>query len=248
MTILYSFSQATSVSFSSGTGYNISGSGGYYPNSRLLLGSDGNLYGTTAASSCGYGALYKISPQGRETVLHYFGDGTVSHDGKESPPGNAPTVTGENELIEGSDGNIYGTTSAGGAAGEGALFEMTTAGQIAILHSFADGSVVNDGTVPAAGVVQGADGSFYGTTSAGGSAGLGTVFKVANNLPAITSSLAVNGGVGVDFSYQIQATHSPISYAQTGLPAGLSLDTTTGLISRLAHDDRNLKRHANRDK
>jgi uncharacterized repeat protein (TIGR03803 family) len=230
VSILYSFSQATSVSFSSGTAYNVSGSGGYYPNSRLLLGSDGNLYGTTAASSCGYGAIYKISPHGQETVLHYFGDGTVSNDGKELPPGNAPTATGENELIEGSDGNIYGTTSAGGSAGEGVFFKMTTGGQITILHSFGDGSVINDGTVPVAGVTQGADGYFYGTTSAGGVAGLGTVFKFISNLSAITSSLAVNGAVGVDLSYQISATQAPTSYAQTGLPAGLSLDTTTGLI------------------
>ncbi len=230
VSILYSFSQATAVSYSSGAAYSISGSGGYDPNSRLLVGSDGNLYGTTASSSCGYGALYKISPQGRETVLHYFGDGTVTNDGKELPPGNTSTAAGENELIQGSDGNIYGTTSAGGAAGEGTFFEMTLAGQVTILHSFGDGSVTNDGAVPTAGVIQGQDGSFYGTTSAGGEIGLGTVFKESTNLPAITSGLAVNGAVGVDFTYQIRATLSPTSYAQTGLPPGLALDSTTGQI------------------
>jgi uncharacterized repeat protein (TIGR03803 family) len=222
--ILYSFAQPTSFAFSSGSvDLPASGPGGYYPNSRLILGSDGNLYGTTTASGFGYGTVFKITPQGQESVLHYFGDGTVSSDGREGSEG-------ENPLLQGSDGNFYGTTAAGGSAGKGALFEVTPSGQTTLLHSFGDGTVTNDGITPEAGIIQGSDGAIYGTTSSGGSAGLGTIFKVVSALPEIASSLSVYGAVGVDFSYQTVATQTPTSYSASGLPTGLSIDDITGQI------------------
>ena len=72
------------------------------------------------------------------------------------------------KLAFGSDGNIYGSTDFGGTANEGTLFKLTKTGVETILHEFGDGSVMNDGSDPVAGLVLGNDGNFYGTTYNGG--------------------------------------------------------------------------------
>jgi uncharacterized repeat protein (TIGR03803 family) len=82
-------------------------------------------------------------------------------------------------LIQGTDGNFYGTTFGGGAnnnceGGCGTVFEITPEGTLTTLHSF-DGP---DGDRPSAGLVQATDGNFYGTTFEGGAHGDGTVFKI----------------------------------------------------------------------
>ncbi len=78
-------------------------------------------------------------------------------------------------LVQGSDGNFYGTTITGGANSEGTVFKITPGGTLTTLHSFAAGS---DGAAPEAGLVQGSDGNFYGTTYYGGVYNAGTVFEI----------------------------------------------------------------------
>ncbi|MGO8671071.1 MAG: choice-of-anchor tandem repeat GloVer-containing protein, partial [Capsulimonadaceae bacterium] len=142
---------------------------GAIPEAGLIQGSDGNFYGTTwFGGSSAYGVAFRMAPSGAMTILHSFGDGSVSNDGGSPRAG----------LIQGSDGNFYGTTLAGGSAGWGTAFKMTPSGAVTILHSFLDGSVPNDGQDPNAGLIQGSDSNFYGTTSEGGSADAGTVFKM----------------------------------------------------------------------
>ena len=86
--------------------------------------------------------------------------------------------------MQGSDGDFYGTTSSGGTNGDnGTVFKITSAGALTSLYSFTGG---NDGGSPWAGLVQGSDGSLYGTTELGGSNSLGTVFKISTN-GALTS-------------------------------------------------------------
>ena len=75
-------------------------------------------------------------------------------------------------LVEGSDGSFYGITSAGGAAGYGAIFKFDAAGNLTLLHSFN----YSDGAYPHGTLIQASDGSFYGTTFNGG-ASYGTIFK-----------------------------------------------------------------------
>ena len=88
--------------------------------------------------------------------------------------GNTPYLMA---LIQGSDGNVYGTTQYGGTSNRGVVFKMTPGGVVTVLYSFSNGS---DGEYPAAGLVQGADGNFYGTTRTGGANnGAGTVFKIS---------------------------------------------------------------------
>ncbi len=96
------------------------------------------------------------------------------------------------ELVQGSDGNFYGTTAWGGASGNcsypdasgcGTVFKITPNGALYTLHSFNG----EDGAAPLAGLVQATDGNFYGTTNKGGASGncsypfasgCGTVFKI----------------------------------------------------------------------
>jgi uncharacterized repeat protein (TIGR03803 family) len=134
------------------------------PYTGLIQGSDGNFYGTTGAGGTSDdGTVFKITPSGTETVLHAFAnsgsDGEIPYAG----------------LIQGSDGNFYGTTYNGGAGGLGTVFKVTPSGTETVLYSFAGGS---DGEHPYAGVIQGSDGNFYGTTYQGGTSGFGTVFKL----------------------------------------------------------------------
>jgi uncharacterized repeat protein (TIGR03803 family) len=156
---------------------------GGFPQSALVQGSDGYFYGTTPAyGGGGYnsdGTVFKISANGALTSLHSF---TGGYDGGGPSAG----------LVQGSDGNFYGTTSGcyAGMALNGTVFKMSTNGALTTLYSFTGG---NDGANPYAGLVQGSDGSFYGTTYFGGTYGNGTVFKISTN-GVLTSLYSFSGG------------------------------------------------------
>src|SRR3569833_1707962 len=132
----------------------------------LSQGSDGNLYGVTFSGGSGYyGTIFKISKTGAYTILHNFAGGDT--DG--AYPQAAPILS--------NDGNIFGTTSSGGTANDGIVYQLTSGGTFNILHSFTGA----DGGAPRSQVVRTAQGTIYGTTFAGtGSANLGTFFKIAS--------------------------------------------------------------------
>ena len=104
----------------------------------------------------------------------------VSFDGSN---GSSPSFV---SLIQGTDGNLYGTTAYGGARGGGTVFGMTPSGTLTMLYSFCARTDCSDGRVPLAGVVLGTDGNFYGTTQAGGASHYGTVFKITPGGALIT--------------------------------------------------------------
>jgi uncharacterized repeat protein (TIGR03803 family) len=79
-------------------------------------------------------------------------------------------------LVQGTDGNLYGTTYNGGSKGLGTVFKITTAGVVKVIHSFAGGA--HDGENPTGGLTLGSDGNFYGTTQQGGTESQGVVFKI----------------------------------------------------------------------
>jgi uncharacterized repeat protein (TIGR03803 family) len=157
------------------------GSDGSGPQAGPIEGSDGNFYGTTAEGGAnGFGTVFRITSAGVETALHSFAGGS---DGSGPHAG----------LIEGSDGNFYGTTSAGGADNWGTVFRITPGGVETVLHSFAGGS---DGSQPLAGLIEGSDRNFYGTTSAGGADNWGTVFRITpDGVESVLHSFGSGSGV-----------------------------------------------------
>jgi uncharacterized repeat protein (TIGR03803 family) len=141
---------------------------GAAPVAPLIEGTDGSFYGTTNAGgnngdcgSGGCGVIFKLTPKGKATVLHNFG--------AEYYPV-AP-------LIEGNDGDFYGTAPYGGRSGNryGAVFKITPTGKYTVLHTFQGGG---DGIAPFAGVLKATDGNFYGVTAGGGASDGGTIYRV----------------------------------------------------------------------
>jgi uncharacterized repeat protein (TIGR03803 family) len=143
------------------------GMDGYSPLAGLVLDRKGNLYGTTfsgGGSGCGggCGTVFKLAPDGTETVLHRFDDS----DGA-NPRGG---------LVFDAKGNLYGTTTGGGAYGGGTVFKLTSSGgnwTETVLHSFG----WSDGAGPYGSLLR-KGGILYGTTSWGGANNRGTVFAL----------------------------------------------------------------------
>jgi uncharacterized repeat protein (TIGR03803 family) len=103
------------------------------------------------------------------------------------------------ELVIGSDGNFYGTTETGGASDNGTVFQMTPAGALATLVEFTGNGATNKGANSQAGLTRASDGSFYGTTNAGGASNLGTIFTMTpagalTTLVEFTGNGATNKG------------------------------------------------------
>ena len=144
------------------------------PIAGLVLGSDGSFYGTTTAGGTrNLGTIFKITPSGGLTTLYSFGG---------QPDGAYPYAV----LVQGSDGNFYGTTSSGGFSNQGTIFRITPGGSLTRLYSFCTLTDCADGYTPFSGLVQGSDGNFYGTTSNGGAENDGTVFRVTPSGGLIT--------------------------------------------------------------
>ena len=139
------------------------GSDGQSPNAGLVMDAAGNQYGTTpAGGTSNAGTIFKLNKRGTETVLYNFTGGA---------DGAHPFAP----LIMDAVGNLYGTTSGGGASGSGTVFKLNKYGKETVLHSFTG---TPDGGVPGAGLLMDASGNLYGTTYAGGTFNLGTIFKV----------------------------------------------------------------------
>lgn len=131
----------------------------------LVEGADGNFYGTTAGAGANWGTVFKVTREGVLTTLHTF---CV----QDCTDGAAPFAG----LVQGTDGNFYGTTWKGGAGGAGTVFKITPGGTLTTLHAFCLRNGCPDGSFPYAGLIQGADGNFYGTTTGG--LLTGTVFRI----------------------------------------------------------------------
>jgi len=159
----------------------------------LVQGTDGNFYGTSAEGGTGTfgggqagGSVFQITSTGTITTIYSFCSLSACADGQ-YPLG---------ALIQGTDGNFYGTTAYGGTgaacstspriSGCGTVFEITPGGTLTTLYNFCTLSGCPDGQFPAAGLILGSDGNFYGTTEEGGTASsaicsdyfCGTIFQI----------------------------------------------------------------------
>jgi uncharacterized repeat protein (TIGR03803 family) len=145
--------------------YAFSGTDGQNPETGAPVeAANGSYYGVTEQGGTNNGGTaYVIAPGAKLATLYNFGASSTDANTPSGP------------LIQGSDGNFYGTTSAGGTLGGGTVFRMTGTGQVTVLHSFPTNSK-KDGAYPMGGVVQANNGNFYGVTNAGGANNLGTVY------------------------------------------------------------------------
>jgi uncharacterized repeat protein (TIGR03803 family) len=178
------------------------GSDGADPLAGFTIDVAGNLYGTASSGgSSGAGVVFKLKTSGQETVLHNF-------------TGGADGANPQASLILDKAGNLYGTTNAGGISNAGTVFEVTRTGKERVLHTFAGGA---DGANPIAGLAIDKAGNLYGTTSAGGSSGKGTVYMLS--VPTVT------GGAWTE-----KVLHSFGTGTDGKIPvAGVTLDTSGNL-------------------
>ena len=191
----------------------------------LVQGSDGNFYGATqGGGTYGYGTVYRITPAGSYTNLYSFGA---------SPDGNQPYGA----LVQGSDGNFYGATQFGGANGVGTLFKITPSGSYTNLYSF--GTNPGSGTYPMTKLVQGSDGSLYGTCNGGGTIGYGVVYKVsvplnppANQISAIRQTctnivVSIPSVAGETYQLQSSTSMQPTNWVNV---SGASITNSLGAL------------------
>ena len=191
--------------------YNFDETDGSLPMGKLLLATDGDLYGTTETGSYGTfegGTVFKITPAGVVPAFYSFDGGG---------PGAANPNAG---LIEATDGNFYGTSIYRGAGGSGVAYRMTPAGVVTTLHSF-DWYQPPNGAFPYAPLMQAAGGALYGTTAAGGAemdgyiSDYGEIYKITDEGESVVASFrGINGS----------APYSGLLQASDGLFYG----TTTG--------------------
>ena len=157
---------------------------GAFPETALIEGSDGFLYGVTRAGGPnGTGAVFKVSRDGTSfKLLHAFAP--VTSEASAAVPVNLDGAAPLGVLLLGADGFLYGTTSVGGVNGRGTIFRVGTDGSgFQLQHVFAalpDSSSPPanvGGASPLAGLTDGKDGRFYGVASGGGTNGVGTIFS-----------------------------------------------------------------------
>jgi len=143
---------------------------GVEPVAGLIEAADGNLYGTTfGGGAYGGGVIFKISAAtGAFSVFYNFCKLASCADGAYL----------DDAIIQGSDGNFYGTTVTGGTKNLGVVFKLTPAGVLKVLYNFCSLANCTDGDEPTSGLVQGSDGNFYGATALFSSNGNGTVFQI----------------------------------------------------------------------
>ena len=166
-------------------------SDGANPSGELIQGADGNLYGTTQFGGTGVpggGTVFKITLTGALTTLYNFCSQPNCADGQ-GPEGG---------LVQATDGNLYGTTSTGGANNWGSLFSVTTGGVLTTIYSFCSQTNCGDGQVPTATLIQATDGNLYGTTfGAQGYVHFGTAFRLSLGLAPFVKTLQASGKPGV---------------------------------------------------
>jgi len=205
---------------------------GAIPVAGLIQATDGNFYGTTYwGGDYDGGTVFKITSAGGKIDTLYSFCSPLNCD-----DGNHTWAT----LVQGADGNFYGTTVAGGSGncpvsgGCGTVFKITPAGQLTTLYSFCTETNCSDGGLPLAGLIQATDGNFYGTTNVGGANGNGTIFQIIPGItPTLTTLHSFDGTDGLNPAGALfQATNGTLygtTYAGGTYGAGTVFSLSVGL-------------------
>src|ERR1039458_1173911 len=142
---------------------------GILPFAGLVKGANGNFYGTTSFGGAdGLGTVFEVTPEGTLTTPYAFCSQSNCADGEFPYAG----------LVSATNGNLYGTTSGGGANAAGTIFEITPGGVLVTPYNFCSQPNCADGEFVFGPLVQGRNGKLYGTTTQGGAEGAGTVFTI----------------------------------------------------------------------
>jgi uncharacterized repeat protein (TIGR03803 family) len=186
---------------------------GAFPSSALALATDGNFYGvTTAGGPTNHGTIYRITTSGTVTTLHHFCSLKKCADGYDAY---AP-------LVQGTDGNLYGTTPKGGASGQGIIFNITLSGTFTALYSF-DNPIATD---PTPTLLQDTNGVFYGTTGAGGPTGWGSIFSFSMGLAPFVRVEPLSSPVGSEVQILGTDLTGATSVTFDGTPAVFTVNST----------------------
>ncbi len=201
--------------------HSFGGADGDFPNGPPIQATDGNLYATTwNGGAHGQGLVYRLTPSGTLSTLYSFTGGT---------DGGGPSAP----LVQGTDGNLYGSAQFGGAHGCGTIFKTSLSGKLTVLHAFA----CTDGNRPISAMIQGTDGSFYGTTYQGGANNQGVVFKMtaSGTLTVLHSVSAATDGEDPEDA-MVQATDGNfygVANGNNGGTTSLYKVTSKGVFSTL---------------
>jgi len=209
------------------TKYSFTGAAdGKCPMAPPVEGTDGNFYvPTTASNTSGdYGAVDKVTPL-HEATLHDFGNTNGA-----SPA--APLVV----VINQGTGTFYGVTQAGGSTGKnaGVIYYSSPTGVFNVLFTFSG----TNGSDPVAPLIQGTNGSLYGTTSAGGTNGLGVVFQITlSGTYTVLHNFAGTGDGATPVGPLVQASdgnfYGTTSQAAAGSGCGTIFRIAGGVFSTL---------------
>jgi uncharacterized repeat protein (TIGR03803 family) len=195
----------------------------FHPAGEMVQANDGAFYGVTTGFSQGswLGTVFKFTPSGGLTTLYTF-----CHE-----PWCADGVNPSGGLVQATDGNFYGTTSAWGAYGGGTIFKITPGGTFTKLYDFCAQPNCADGANPWDSLVQGTDGNLYGATPKGGTNNDGAIFKVSLGLRPFVRFVRNSGIVGATAQILGQGFTGTTSVSFNGTPAIFTVESDTYLTA-----------------
>ncbi len=241
-TVVHKFQNFASVN-SSGAPVNADGAN---PESELVEGNDGRLYGVTRTGGPnGTGVVYSLSRDGTAfSVLHNFGP--ITSASTVTVPRNDDGMSPIGPLVAGADNYFYGTASGGGALGNGTVFRVRFDGTgfetlfvFPELVANPDGLPTNaDGASPVAGLTDGGDGRLYGVANLGGEEGNGTVFAIDPVTRVFTALHDFDGTAGARPTGELLLAQngSLVGTTTTGGTSSAGVVTTFGTIFSIARD------------
>jgi uncharacterized repeat protein (TIGR03803 family) len=175
--------------------------------SQLIQASDGNYYGASSMGGTGFGFIFSMTSTGAVTTIYTFtggADGGMPLLQQGHPQGN---------LIEGNDGNLYGTNTTGGGAGNGVLFRLTLGGSLTVLHNFATADGISPSTL-----IEDNAGNLFGATIGNNTSSLGTVFEYsAANVFTVLHTFTGTGGDGSEPNTELLEASDGLIYGATQL-------------------------------